>query len=228
MMIDAEPIWIKCIFAEEININMGSSRLYKALEDFKGAQGDIKNLSAEFNKIAKAAFYSGYFLVNGDSQSDCYKIELTCIEFYYHEDEDEDEGKKKIRDEKKYLKGKDEFGYPLGAVCPNPSGVDILFDSPDKKYHASLLIRGYKATTYNGEVYENNKKSETWNTQDLWYDLFGGASMLNKGRFSIEWVDNGTEYPNEVKMYVMERINIKDKRPWAYTKEKQTQDEVTV
>lgn len=23
---------------------------------------------------------------------------------------------------KKYLKGKDEFGYALGAICPNPSG----------------------------------------------------------------------------------------------------------
>ena len=35
--------------------------------------------------------------------------------------------KQTIKDKIKYLKGKDEFGYALGAVCPNPSGVDVLF-----------------------------------------------------------------------------------------------------
>ena len=40
----------------------------------------------EFKKIAEEAFFSGYFLVNGGCK-DAYKLKLTCIEFYYHEDD---------------------------------------------------------------------------------------------------------------------------------------------
>ena len=110
------------------------SRLFQALKAFKGAEGCEANLFEEFKKIAEAAFFSGYFLINGGCK-DAYKLKLTCIEFYYHEDDGY------IKDKIKYLKGKDEFGYALGAVCPNPSGVDVLFDDPQKKYHASFLIR---------------------------------------------------------------------------------------
>ena len=91
------------------------SRLFQALKAFKGADGCEANLFKEFKKIAEEAFFSGYFLVNGGCK-DAYKLKLTCIEFYYHEDDGN------TKDEKKYLKGKDEFGYALGAVCPNPSG----------------------------------------------------------------------------------------------------------
>lgn len=91
------------------------SRLFQVLKAFKGADGCEANLFEEFKKIAEEAFFSGYFLVNGGCK-DAYKLKLTCIEFYYHEDDGN------IKDEKKYLKGKDEFGYALGAVCPNPSG----------------------------------------------------------------------------------------------------------
>ena len=110
------------------------SRLFQAMKAFKGAEGCEANLFEEFKKIAEAAFFSGYFLINGGCK-DAYKLKLTCIEFYYHEDDGY------IKDKIKYLKGKDEFGYALGAVCPNPSGVDVLFDDPQKKYHASFLIR---------------------------------------------------------------------------------------
>lgn len=94
------------------------SRLFQALKAFKGADGCEANLFEEFKKIAEAAFFSGYFFVNGGCK-DAYKLKLTCIEFYYHEDDGN------IKDKIKYLKGEDEFGYALGAVCPNPSGVDV-------------------------------------------------------------------------------------------------------
>lgn len=191
---------------------MNNSHLYQALLDFKGAQGKEENLITEFNKIAEAAFHSGYFIINNGTEQE-YKIEITCIEFYYHEDDGY------IKDEKKYLKGKEEFGYQIGAICPNPSGIDVLFDSPQKEYHASFLIRGYKAVE-NGICYENNKKSKTWNTQDLWYDLFGGANMLNKGRFSIEWINNDNYQPNIFTPHRIERINLHDGRLWGYTKYK--------
>lgn len=193
------------------------SRLYLALQNFKGAQGNEAYLKEAFEQIAKAAFYTGYtgcFLIN-KGQDDQYKIKLTCIEFYYHEDNGG------IKDPKKYLKGEEEFGYPLGALCHNPSGIDVLFDSPNKEYHASFLIRGYKAIQKGKPDYENNKKSRKWNTQDVWYDLMGGANMLDKGTFSIEWVDEESDEQNVV--YTMERVNLegqdrKYNRKWAYTK----------
>lgn len=129
------------------------SRLFQALKAFKGAEGCEANLFEEFKKIAEAAFFSGYFLINGGCK-DVYKLKLTSIEFYYHEDDGY------IKDKIKYLKGKDEFGYALGAVCPNPSGVDVLFDDPQKKYHASFLIRGYKAiepVKRNGRIMKKEK-----------------------------------------------------------------------
>ena len=96
----------------------------------------------------------------------------------------------------------------------------MLFDNANKKFHASFLIRGYVAISPR-EIYENNQKSKTWNTQDFWYDFFGGAYMLSKGQFNIEWIDNGEAYDsNEV--FTMERIKNKlpfgDGRKWAYTK----------
>ena len=85
------------------------SRLFQALKAFKGTEGCEANLFEEFKKIAEAAFFSGHFLINGGCK-DAYKLKLTCIEFYYHEDDGN------IKDEKKYLKGKEEFGYALGQV----------------------------------------------------------------------------------------------------------------
>lgn len=144
------------------------SRLFQALKAFKGAEGCEANLFEEFKKIAEAAFFSGYFLINGGCK-DVYKLKLTCIEFYYHEDDGY------IKDKIKYLKGKDEFGYALGAVCPNPSGVDVLFDDPQKKYHASFLIRGYKAIEPGKKEWENNEKRKDWAPHDFWYDFTTGA-----------------------------------------------------
>lgn len=144
------------------------SRLFQALKAFKGAEGCEANLFEEFKKIAEAAFFSGYFLINGGCK-DVYKLKLTCIEFYYHEDDGY------IKDKIKYLKGKDEFGYALGAVCPNPSGVDVLFDDPQKKYHASFLIRGYKAIEPGKKEWENNEKRKDWAPHD-----FGMISLVEQ------------------------------------------------
>lgn len=185
---------------------MGST-LFQALNAFEGANDSEENLIMEFEKIAKAAFFSGYFQINGNFK-DSYKLKLTYIEFYYHEDEG------RIKDEKKYLKGKGEFGYALGAVCPNPSGVDILFDNSSKKYHASFLIRGYQAIVPGEDDWENNDKNRNCAPHDFWYDFFGGANMLNTGKFSIEWIDEKEDTTDIVKQ--VQRININDGRLWGF------------
>ncbi len=183
------------------------SRLFKALKAFKGAEGCEATLFKEFKKIAEEAFFSGHFLINGGCK-DAYKLKLTCIEFYYHEDDGN------IKDEKKYLKGKEEFGYALGAVCPNRSGVDVLFDYQQKKYHASFLIRGYKAIEPGKKQSQKNEKSKVWAPLDFWYDLFGGANMLSNGKFSIEWIDESDETLGYAEP--MQRIKINDNRLWGF------------
>ena len=54
------------------------SRLFQVLKAFKGADGCEANLFEEFKKIAEAAFFSGYFLINGGCK-DAYRLKLTCI-----------------------------------------------------------------------------------------------------------------------------------------------------
>ena len=185
------------------------SRLFQALKAFKGAEGCEANLFEEFKKIAEAAFFSGYFLINGGCK-DVYKLKLTCIEFYYHEDDGY------IKDKIKYLKGKDEFGYALGAVCPNPSGVDVLFDDPQKKYHASFLIRGYKAIEPGKKEWENNDKKKDSAPHNFCYVFLSGTQMLNNGKFSIEWIDDTDEKSGYAEP--MPRINIEDNRLWGFKK----------
>ena len=51
------------------------SRLFQALKAFKGAEGCEANLFEEFKKIAEAAFFSGYFLINGGCKDE-YKLKM--------------------------------------------------------------------------------------------------------------------------------------------------------
>ena len=82
-----------------ITISM-ESRLFQALKAFKGADGCEANLFEEFKKIAESAFFSGYFLINGGCK-EAYKLKLTCIEFYYHEDDGNIKDEKKISERKR-------------------------------------------------------------------------------------------------------------------------------
>lgn len=198
---------------------MKESKLYQALKSFPGANGNESNLAKEFEKVAKAVLFSGHFCINRDTNLE-FNIEPTCIEFYYHEDDNN------VKDEKKHLKGKSEFNYPLGAIMPHSAGVDVLFDNREEKFHASFLIRGYRAIEKNGDSYVNaDKNNRYWKSLDLWYDLFGNSNMLNAVKFSIEWIDNGKPEPIEGDVFTMERIKDQkgfgDKREWAYYKRDQ-------
>jgi hypothetical protein len=196
---------------------MENSRLYQALTNFKCANGDWDVLAKEFMKVAQAAFHSGYFKINGAKEE--YKIEITCIEFYYEEIDG------KIKDPHKYLKGQDGLDYPIGALCPNESGIDIMFENPQNGFYASFLIRGYKSiydkpNSKKTIVYEN-KTEKGWRTRDLWYELIGASNMLSSGRFAIEWIDNGEDYSNIPPASIDKRINLKepDNREWRYIRE---------
>lgn len=196
---------------------MKQSRLYKALCNFEGAKGDINNLSNEFEKIAKAAFYTGFFIINKGDEFE-YKIRITDIEFYYHEDDG-------IQDPRKLLIGKDYFYYEVGSLCPHQYGVDILFDDvKNHSYHASFFIREF-------EIYYHDKSEPELviHPRYLWEYLFGGANMLRDGNFSIEWVDdNNPEYEKFInssiqpttRLFSQKIKQVGDDRLWRYTAKK--------
>lgn len=191
---------------------MSESRLLRTLREFKGAEGDEANLTSAFVSIAKAAFYSGYFLVNETS-----KVYITEIEFYYHED------KGLIKDNVKYHRnyGTEEFPYfPLGSLHPHKSGVDLTFENQEKGFRASFLIRGYKILDKAGNLLYSNKDGKQTRPTYLWDDLFGEASFLTGNQISLRWIDE-SNLNNEELLPPQTRINVNDagsKRFWRYTK----------
>ena len=187
-------------------------KLQETLEQFTPANS-IDKLTIQFENIAQVVF-NGRFVVNGE-----YEIHPIEIEFYYH---DEEKGTI-IEPQMYHIK---ELPYfPIGSLCPNRSGVDMTFER-EGKYRASFLIRGYMyKSIIEGEeetfVNRDDKDPMAFKPQYLWDDLFGNASVLDKG-LSVCWVDN--EDYKEVRMKSAPRIRVDivkgetEDRLWRFTK----------
>ena len=104
-------------------------RLQDALEQFIPAT-TVDGLTNQFKCIAQLVF-NGRYVVNGE-----YEIHPIDIEFYFH-----DEECKSIIEPQMYHVGNVPY-FPIGAICPNRSGIDMTFER-EGKYRASFLIRGY-------------------------------------------------------------------------------------
>ena len=191
-------------------------RLQNALERFAPAN-TVSGLTKQFEDIAQIVF-NGRYVVNGE-----YEIYPIDIEFYFHDEEN-----KSIIEPQMYHVGDVPY-FPVGAICPNRSGVDMTFER-EGKYRASFLIRGdtYKSLVNNNEKTFTNKASQKlkegeidkFKPQYLWEDLFGNASIFEKG-LSIVWMDN--EDFNKVRIMSSARINVKKikgeatDRMWRFT-----------
>ena len=191
-------------------------RLQNALERFAPAN-TVSGLTKQFEDIAQIVF-NGRYVVNGE-----YEIYPIDIEFYFHDEEN-----KSIIEPQMYHVGDVPY-FPVGAICPNRSGVDMTFER-EGKYRASFLIRGYnyKSLVNNDEKTFTNKASQKlkegeidkFKPQYLWEDLFGNASIFGKG-LSIVWMDN--EDFNKVRIMSSARINVKKikgeatDRMWRFT-----------
>lgn len=191
-------------------------RLQNALEQFMPAN-TVSGLTRQFKDIAQIVF-NGHYVVNGE-----YEIYPIDIEFYFH-----DEESKSIVEPQMYHKGDLPY-FPIGAICPNRSGVDMTFER-EGKYRASFLIRGYtyKSLVNDDEQTFTNKTSQKlkegeidkFKPQYLWEDLFGNASIFENG-LSIIWVDN--EDFKEVCIQSSARINVQKikgeetDRMWRFT-----------
>lgn len=191
-------------------------RLQDALERFTPAN-TVSGLTQQFEDIAQIVF-NGRFVVNGE-----YEIKPISIEFYF-----QDEEKKSIIEPQMYHVGDVPY-FPIGAICPNRSGVDVTFER-EGKYRASFLVRGYtyKSLVDDKEEDFTNKTSkklkegeiDKFKPQYLWEDLFGNASIFGNG-LSIVWRDND-DY-NEVHIKSSPRINVRKidgeetDRMWRFT-----------
>lgn len=191
-------------------------RLQNALEQFIPAK-TVNRLTKQFEDIAQIVF-NGRYVVNEE-----YEIYPIDIEFYF-----QDEENKSIIEPQMYHVGDVPY-FPIGAICPNRSGVDMTFER-EGKYRASFLIRGYtyKSLLNDNEDTFTNKTSkelkegeiDKFKPQYLWEDLFGNASIFGKG-LSIVWVDND-DY-NEVDIKSSARINVRKiegeetDRMWRFT-----------
>lgn len=191
-------------------------RLQDALEQFIPANS-VNELTEQFKDIAQIVF-NGRYVVNGK-----YEIYPIDIEFYFHDEEN-----KYIIEPRMYHKGDVPY-FPIGAICPNRSGVDMTFER-EGKYRASFLIRGYTYKSIgedNQETYTNiasqklkEGEIDKFKPQYLWEDLFGNASIFENG-LSIVWVDN--EDYREVRIQSSARINVpiiegeETDRMWRFT-----------
>lgn len=201
-------IWVNLVKLKEDMKTI--QRLKEALEQFKPAD-TINGITTQFESIAQIVF-NGRLVVNRE-----YEIYPIEIEFYFH-----DEKNGIIVEPQMYHIGNLPY-FPIGAICPNRSGIDMTFER-EGEYRASFLIRGYtyKSLTNNEETYTNRepKNSEKFKPQYLWEDLFGNASIWDKG-LSIIWLDN--EVFKTVKIKSSQRINIRkiegetEHRMWRFT-----------
>ena len=129
------------------------------------------------------------------------EIHPTALELYYHEEATDgfkdpimyhtDDRKK--QDHLRYPWHEDYFEargiqtlpyFPFGSLNPHPSGIDVTFENPTKRYRASFLIREY-IVKYEGE---NGKIKTVVNSTEIYDDMLISGIPQNNNDW-LEWVD---------------------------------------
>lgn len=146
--------------------------LKEILSSFKGGISSEENINEEFARIAKDLLYGGHFLVMNSKN-----IYLEEIEFYYHEEDG------RIKDPIMYHtndhEGKQVPYYKLGRFNMHTSGVDVTFESEEKQYRASFLIRAYRV----------DDGPKLINSTFIYDDMFYMGIPIDEP-IEIEWVED--------------------------------------
>lgn len=168
--------------------------LYVNLLQFDGTD-DETGLQKKIEKLAYDFLYGGYINVRDE-----YRIYIRTVEFYFHSE------KEGIHDPIVYHRngrGLEKVPYfPLMTLNAHNSGFDITFESEEKQYRASALIRSYEIINKNGQYLkwvinkEDSKQSKfetsekyQYNTQSTYlYTLLNGFAL--GGYSCINWVDS--------------------------------------
>ena len=178
-----------------IQNSIDMKKLIKILKKFDEKRTEVldekkwnKDVVADcFLPCAKEILLKGCFLINNK-----YIIDIGSIEFYYHEEEGE------IKDHIMYhtnehLPNKTygiinkNTGYPyfeLGSFNLHPSGIDVTFENPNKKYRASFLIRSYRVLERGDNPANLEKPFDSCSTH-IFDDMFYSGILL--GSKTVKW-----------------------------------------
>lgn len=220
--------------------------LFDKLKDFDkkiNASTNETNLDDYFRVLAPSFLYGGYIQVRND-----YRVYIRTVEFYFHSEE------KGVKDPIVYHRNGRELKnvpyFPLMSLHAHQSGIDITFESEEKQYRASALIRAYevknKEENYlvwdiekeNAESQDNKKKfienvEYGYNTQSTYlYALLNGFALGNEN--GIKWVDESRAHNKEITQKTRQNVfqskdeneykPIKDKRcnrKWGFTRQEE-------
>jgi hypothetical protein len=191
---------------------------------------EVSDIPDEFKDIA-ISILSGCFKVTsrGNARKQVF-VRPCSVEIYYHEEDGcnkdfivyhRNKDNHKVKDwEKAY--------FDLGVLHNHVSGIDITFESSNRKFRASALIRAFEMNVEDGTAKPDDKtyklleipeKGVEERSTYLYGALFSQFSIFDG--FEINWVDN--KY-NVDKLYISERQNVvefdetthkknKDKKP---------------
>ncbi len=216
--------------------------LKEKLKDFESKINENTNedkLQELFKELAPAFLYGGYIQVRND-----YRVYIKTVEFYFHSEKDNG-----VHDpivyhrNNKYVEGEIPY-FPLMSLHAHSSGFDITFESKEKQYRASALIRAYEIwdiVKNHYVVYDKTKlkfrqhqeNEQIWNDQSTYlYDFLNGF-----GSEGIFWVNDESTQSNELKPshrkgvyestnpnnYELKEIDGKKildkKRQWSFTRQ---------
>ena len=214
-------------------------RLIDALKQFENEINEVKDLQESFRELAPAFLYGGYLQVRND-----YLVYIRTVEFYFHSEKEQG-----IHDPIVYHRNRRDLNgnvlmevpyFPPLTLHAHVSGFDITFESKQKEYRASVLIRAYEVMDKekNYLIWDKEKrifiksKEYGYNTQSTYlYDLLNGFSLGNGS--NIKWVDSQRKTSDLVGKprqnvfqsgsdFVYKKIEGKRcQRPWSFTREEQ-------
>lgn len=160
-------------------------------ELIKGYKADSKEIPETFSEIAKCILCGCFIVTNGLEEV---KIAPTTVEFYYHEEDDYG-----IKDEIVYHKNtfrKDNRPFfKIGFLNSHDSGIDITFESQERNFRASALIREFEVINgHSNDVLELKKGRDDRSTY-FRKALLSQFSIFDGFRVSwIDWCKNPDEW----------------------------------
>lgn len=173
--------------------------LKTALLDFANNNHEESGLGIEFENLAMQFLYGGYIQVNDISGNEVYRVYIHTIEFYFHS-----EKKDGVKDYIVYHRNGNAgiFGdvpyYPLMSFNTHGAGIDITFESEEKEFRASALIRAYEVYDVKNKLFLKFGTVDAGNQSDRMFRPFENSdkTTVNNQSTYIYFIINGFRSDN--------------------------------